>query len=148
MPRLVLSMLSLATLASCAQWPQLMGEYKDRLTYSDILQIRALVRQRPELRPIFRICMFWPDRALVDTGTPVNTRDIITSFMARKKGSGWIIDESSIETHEAIITSDARSILSPDLTNRCSQPLAVPMSSIQVTSTLNSAAKLAPASGG
>jgi hypothetical protein len=141
-------MLSLATLASCAQWPQLMGEYKDRLTYSDISQIRALVRQRPELRPIFRICMFWPDRALVDTGTPLNTGDIITSFIALKKGSGWIIDESSIEKHEAIITSDARSILFPDLTKRCSQPLAVPMTSFSITSTLNSVAALVAASGG
>jgi hypothetical protein len=132
-------MLSLATLASCAQWPQLMGEYKDRLTYSDISQIRDLVRQRPELRPIFRVCMFWPDRALVDTGTPVNTGDIITSFIARKKGSRWIIDESSIEKHEAIITSD--------LTKRCSQPLAVPMTRFSMTSTLNSVAALAPASG-
>jgi hypothetical protein len=31
---------------------------------------------------------------------------------------------------------------------RCSQPLAVPMSRFQMTSTFNSAAKLAPASGG
>ena len=34
------------------------------------------------------------------------------------------------------------------LTNRSSQPLAVPMSSFHMTSTLNSAAKLAPVSGG
>ena len=34
------------------------------------------------------------------------------------------------------------------LTKRCSQPLAVPMSSFHMTSTLNSAAKLALASGG
>jgi hypothetical protein len=34
------------------------------------------------------------------------------------------------------------------LTNRSSQPLAVPMSSFYMTSTLNSAAQLAPASGG
>jgi len=35
-----------------------------------------------------------------------------------------------------------------DLTNRCSQPLAVPMSSFSMTSTLNSAAELALVSGG
>jgi len=34
------------------------------------------------------------------------------------------------------------------LTNRCSQPLAVPMSSFHMISTVNSAAKLASASGG
>jgi hypothetical protein len=36
----------------------------------------------------------------------------------------------------------------PDLTNRSSQPLAIPKSSFCMTSTLNSVAKLAPASGG
>jgi hypothetical protein len=35
-----------------------------------------------------------------------------------------------------------------DLTNRCSQPLAVPMSDFRMTSVLNSAAKLAPSTGG
>jgi hypothetical protein len=34
------------------------------------------------------------------------------------------------------------------LTNRSSQPLAAPMSSFHITSTLESAATLAPASGG
>ena len=34
------------------------------------------------------------------------------------------------------------------LTNRCSQPLAVPIPSFQMNSTLNPAAKLAVASGG
>jgi hypothetical protein len=35
-----------------------------------------------------------------------------------------------------------------DLTKRCSQPLAVPMSSVCMTSESNSAVQLAPASGG
>jgi hypothetical protein len=35
-----------------------------------------------------------------------------------------------------------------DLTNRSSQPLAILMSNFSMTSTLNSAAKLAAASGG
>jgi len=48
------------------------------------------------------------------------------------------------------LTVEARSMvmMMPDLTNRSSQPLAVPMSSFEMTSTLNSAAKLASASGG
>ena len=47
-----------------------------------------------------------------------------------------------------IILTDAAIIHPRDLTNRCSQPLAVRMSSFYMTSTLNSAAKLASASGG
>jgi hypothetical protein len=66
-------MLLVLPFTSCSQWPQIAGAYANLLTYRDVVDIRALVKHRPELRPIFRIWMHWPDRALVDTGNVVNT---------------------------------------------------------------------------
>ena len=109
MQRVMFAAAVVAMLTSCAQWPIIQGAYADWLTYHDIIEIRALVQHRPELRPIFRIWMHWPDRALVDTGTVANTGDTITSFIARKKNGRWAIDESSIEKNRAIVTSDNRS---------------------------------------
>lgn len=114
MQRPICSLLRVATLAtaftSCAQWPQIDGDYKNQLTYNDVLQIRALVRHRPELRPIYRISMYWPDRALVAAGVVVEPGDMTTDFIVRKKNGQWTIDESSIEKNRTIITSDARSV--------------------------------------
>jgi hypothetical protein len=140
-------MLLVLPFTSCSQWPQIAGAYADRLTYRDVVDIRALVKHRRELRPIFRIWMHWPDSALVDTGNVVNTGDTITTFIARKKNGQWTIDESSIERHEAIITSDARS-RQKDLTNRWSQPLAVVMRTFDLMKQFSEFAWLPAASGG
>jgi hypothetical protein len=148
MQRLPLSlMLTAFTLTSCAAWPQLEGDYKDRLTYNDVLEIRALVQHRPELRPIYRICMYWPDRALVETGNVVNTGDITTSFIARRKNGHWTIDETSVEKNLTIITSDSKSFT--HWPNQAMQPTARRRTaSLLMTKELSFQASLAPTSGG
>ena len=52
-------------------------------------------------------------------------------------------DKSNDPTYRAVMIEST-----PRFVNRCSQPLAVPMSSSHMTSTSNSVAQLAPASGG
>jgi hypothetical protein len=104
-------------MTSCAAWPQVLGSYADKLTYADIVEIRALFKDRPDLRPIFRVWMHWRDRALVESGDPWHSDTIITGFIVYKKSGHWNIDESSIERERPLVIGDLR------LTNRSSQPL-------------------------
>ena len=66
-------------------------------------------------------------------------------LVATKDGKYWHVVKARGRWHfkEAVLSVDT-----DHLTNRCSQPLAVPMISFQMTSKLDSAAKLASASGG
>jgi hypothetical protein len=105
-------------MTSCAASPQVLGSYADKLTYADIVEIRTLVKDRPDLRPIFRVWMHWPDRAFVDSGNPWRPDTIITTFIVYKRSGHWNIDEASIERERPLVTGDLR------LTNRWSQPLA------------------------
>jgi hypothetical protein len=95
----VLFLLALCMFTSCARWPQVTGFYTDRLTYSDILQIRALVREDPRLRrPVTDISIWQPGEAGVCSG-----HDPYTAFTVRKKNGRWIVDAGSIEERRAII---------------------------------------------
>jgi hypothetical protein len=95
---------------------------------------------------IFRIHMETYGRALVFYRTDGPARHLVLE----KVHDQWRVTDAppKIDTEmpeDAIYTMlRERS----GLTKRCSQPLAVPMTSFHMTSTLNSAAKLAAASGG
>jgi len=91
-------------MTSCAAWPQVLGSYADKLTYADLVQIRALVKDRADLRPIFRVWMHSPDRALVESGNPWRPDTVITGFIVYKKGGHWNIDETSIEKERPLVT--------------------------------------------
>lgn len=101
--------LALLLFTSCAQWPQIVGQYSHRLTYGDVLELRAIVRQRRDVeKPIYRISMFYDaDRAYVECGDPTPDRPTATAFTAYKKNGAWVIDEKSIHKIELIITSDS-----------------------------------------
>jgi len=95
----VLFVLAPCMFTSCAPWPQVTGSYAGRLTCSDILQIRALVREDPRLRkPVTDISIWHPDEAGVCSG-----HDLYTAFTVRKKNERWILDAASIEERRAII---------------------------------------------
>jgi hypothetical protein len=100
--------IALLLLTSCAQWPQIVGQYPQRLTYGDVLELRAIVRQRQDIeKPIYRISMFYDaDRAYVECGSPTPDRPTPTAFTAYKKNGRWAIDEKSIYKIDLIITSD------------------------------------------
>jgi len=126
MQRVLFAAVALFALPSCAQWPQIVGEYSHRVKYADVRELRAIVRQRPDIeKPIYRISMFYDaDRAYVECGDPTPDRPTATAFTAYKKQGQWIIDEKSIHKIELIITSDISDFESlQGLTNRFSQPL-------------------------
>jgi hypothetical protein len=108
MLRALFGLLSLTLLPSCAQWPQIVGQYGQRLTYGDVLELRAIVRQRHDIeKPIYRISMFYDaDRAYVECGEPTPDRPVATSFTAYERDGRWIIDEKSIHKIDLIITRE------------------------------------------
>jgi hypothetical protein len=76
-------------------------------------------------------------------------RDLRGSFYPQTAGDDWVCQVERVSTSWRLISCNPIMIITESgLTNRCSQPLAVPMSSFQMTSILNSTAKLAAASGG
>ena len=105
MHRTVFALAVAFTLTSCAVWPWIAGDYKERLTYNDVIEIRALVRNRSDIeKPIVRIWMHWPDRALVDCGNASRTGELMTTFIVQRKDGRWVIDDKTIERHPVIVT--------------------------------------------
>ena len=101
----ILMILSAAVVLSCAPWPRRTGALAGQLPNSEVIQIRALVRARRDIKkPITKIEMVAPDQAKAEAGVANNTGDIVTLFTMHKKNGRWIIDESSIYESEVIIT--------------------------------------------
>jgi hypothetical protein len=132
-----------AILTSCAT--PVVGPYAASVSEDDIRQIHELVAARSDMpKRILSIRATQKDCVYVETTRPIGT-GVEVSFTACKRHGNWQINERSVMGWRSIITASCKPM---DLTNRCSQPLAVLIFSFQMTSTLNSAAKLAPASGG
>ena len=107
--RLLLSACSCVALCSCTPFPRSSGPYAHSLSFGDIVQIRAIVQRRRDVRQsICDIKMESPDRARVSAGPDCNGGGVHvrSEFVVRKKNGHWTIDESSIQEGETITTID------------------------------------------
>jgi hypothetical protein len=95
-------------LSSCVPFPYRTGPYATSLRTGDVAQIRALVRDRKDIRhPIDEIEMVAPDRAIVQSGLEYNPPGgTISQFTVRKRNGRWAIEESSIGDRNIIVWSE------------------------------------------
>jgi hypothetical protein len=95
-------------LTSCAFEPfphYITGSYAHSLHFGDIVEIRDLVRNRKDLRhPICGIEALAPDLAKVSSGTGCDTGGMMSFLTVRKRNGHWIVDKSSIEQAQTIVT--------------------------------------------
>ena len=97
---------SCLALSGCTPFPYRSGAFEKSLSFGDVIQLRALVRNRPDIRqPICQIYAVAPDRVEVSSGPGCNTSGthLTTGFTARKIHGNWVIDETSIEDERSII---------------------------------------------
>ena len=100
----LISVLIAASLGSCAPFPHRTGTHADSLTLSDVVQIRALVRGRTDIRqPICEIAMVAPDKAEVSSKADCNSSGAFSVFTVSKNNGQWVLDESTIHDRDAII---------------------------------------------
>lgn len=106
-----LCVLLCCAMCSCVPFepfPRRTGNYADSLHFGDIVEIRALVRNRKDIRhPIGLIDVLAPDRAIVDSGAACEPPGgTISQFTVRKRNGHWTIDESSIQDRSQIIIDE------------------------------------------
>ena len=105
-----LSLLGLPFAVCCCApyypFPHRRGDYAHKLHFGDINKIRALVRNRTDIRqPICDIEVHAPGEARVSSGPDCHEGGVhfMTCFMIRKRDGEWTVDESSIEDCESIV---------------------------------------------
>jgi len=98
---------SVLGLFACTPFPYRSGAFDKNLTLGDVVQLRALVRHRRDIRqPICDISAVAPDRVEVSSGPGCNTSGthLMTGFTAHKIHGHWVIDEASIKDEMNIIS--------------------------------------------
>jgi hypothetical protein len=140
-----------ALMASCtttSMSPELTGYQPTKETLSEILAVsRAKLASVAPGAHIFRIHIDRSLRALVFYRTDGPARHLVVE----KVHDHWQVTDAPQKIDTEMPEDLIYTILHRQptgLTKRSSQPLAVPMSSFHMASTLNSVAKLAAASGG
>jgi hypothetical protein len=103
--RQILCVCSCFAFCHCTPFPSRSGSYAESLSFGDLLEIRALVHDRRDIRqPICDIEMQTPNEATVSSGPDCNGggEHVRSQFTVRKKNGHWTIDDSSLKDRESI----------------------------------------------
>ena len=101
----ILTVWSCCAIGCSSPFPHRSGTYAESLSFRDLVEIRALVRTRGDIRqPICDIEMEAPDKAKVSAGPDCNGGGVHvrSEFTVRKQNGRWVIDESSIQDRQSV----------------------------------------------